>query len=93
MRECERAHNPCLGSQQFDLADGGGAVVEPELAALYLLLALAVRRIADRVFEAPHSDLAVAAPGDDAATEREEGGEGRVMRTYMYTGERGLSYD
>ena len=84
-----RAHNPCLGSQQFDLSDGGGAVVEPELAALYLLLALAVRRcIADRVFEAPHSDLAVAAPGYDAATERVRGEE-RVIRTYM--GERDLS--
>ena len=59
-----------LGPQQFDLADGGGAVVEPELAALHLVLAL---EVADRGLEAPDSDLAVAASGDDAATERERG--------------------
>ena len=48
--------------------------MEPQLAALcYLLLALAA---ADSGFKAPNSDLAVAAPGDDAAAEREGGGRG-----------------
>ena len=51
--------------------------MEPQLAALcYLLLALAA---ADRGFKAPNSDLAVAAPGDDAAAEREGRKECRVI--------------
>ena len=45
--------------------------MKPEFAAFHLILALLAvfRRIADRGLEAPHSDLAVAATGDDATTE------------------------
>ena len=65
----ESADNPCLCPQQLDLSDGGGAVVEAQLAARSHLLR--VLRVLQRGLETPHADLAVAAAGDDASADRD----------------------